>query len=175
MAQTDKHNNNRTAAAQPPAAIVAAAAKPNGAPFVFDKALPSAARAWKPSKPTDKTRDQITVALGSVVARIAGSAVTFPMDVQIVFPDKTTTPEVNLRQPWAAGPGGRGGSPLFGADDDATTKQLVESLGTITDQFLDAYAKLPADQRVDLDTISYDDASALIKSAAGSVRRSLKR
>lgn len=158
---------NRPAVSQP------SKNKLNAAPFVFDRIKHAAPRAWAPSKPTEKTAHQITIALGSVYARIAGSAVTFPMDVQIVFSDKTSTPDVVLRQPWQSAPGGRGGEPLFVADDDATAKLLADSLGNITDDFLKAYSKLPADSRLDFDTLDYATAQSLIRSKAGAVRRAL--
>ncbi len=149
--------------------------KLNPAPFVFDSAKHAAPRAWKPSNPTAKTADQITVALGTVAARIAGSTVTFPMDVQIVFSDKTSTPDVVLRQPWQSAPGGRGGEPLFRADDDASGAALVQSLETITDRFLEAYRAIPAEQRIDLDKLDYAAATSLIKAKTGGVRRTLVR
>lgn len=144
-------------------------------PFIFDRADFGAPRAWKPSKPTDKTRDQITVALGTVAARIAGSPITFPMDVQLVFSDKLDVGRYSLRMPWASGPGGRGGAPLFVADDDSSAKQLQETFAGITERFLAEYAKRPADQRLDLDELSYDDAAALIKSSTNGVTVARKR
>lgn len=147
----------------------------NAAPFVFDGIAPSPARAWFPSKPTDKNREQITIAVGSVTARIAGSSVTFPMDVNIVFADKTSSPDVTLRQPWNGRPGGFGGTPLFTSDDDKAAKIFHEAMETITDDFLQAYEKLPAESRLDFASLTYDSAALLVKAKTGSVRRSLAR
>lgn len=147
----------------------------NAAPFVFDAIKHVPVRAWRPSNPTAKTAEQITVALGTVSARIAGSTVTFPMDVQIVFTDKTSSPDVVLRQPWQSAPGGRGGNPLFTADDGDSGAKLTQSLESITDRFLDEYRKLPVEQRVDLDSIDYKLAESLIKAKTGGVRRTLAR
>jgi hypothetical protein len=150
------------------------APKLNTRPFVFERGtLIGNVRAWGPSKPTDKNREQITVAIGSVGARIAGSTVTYPMDVQIVFADKTATPDVVLRQPWHGF--AIGGKPLFEADDDASAKELADSFGSIVDQYLAWYEKQPAENRLDLKTIDYPTAAALIKAKTGGVRRSLTR
>lgn len=151
------------------------AAKLTGRPFTFEHGTLTPPRAWKPSKPTAITADQITVALGTIAARIAGSLVTYPMDVQIVFADKTATPDVVLRQPWLSAPGGRGGKPLFEADDDAGQKELADNFGSLVDQYLDWYSKQPAENRIDFKTINYEIAATLIKSKAGSVKRALPR
>ena len=145
-------------------------------PIVFESAHVAKPRAWRPSKPTAATVDQITVALGTVYARIAGSAVTFPMDVQLVFPDKTNDPSLTLRQPWLSAPGGRGGEPLFRTDDDASGKRFADSLSSIVDRFIGEYEKTPLENRVAVDgSLDHASAATLISVKTGGIRKTLTR
>ena len=148
----------------------------NTKPIVFESAHVAKPRAWRPSNPTANTVDQITVALGTVFGRIAGSTVTFPMDVQLVFPDKTGDPALTLRQPWLSAPGGRGGEPLFRTDDEISASAFADSLSSIVDRFIGEYEKTPLENRVAVDgSLSHADAAKLIAAKTGGIRKTLTR
>ena len=148
----------------------------NPTPLVFEAAHVAKPRAWRPSKPTAVTVDQITVALGTVFARIAGSSVTFPMDVHLVFPDKTNDPALTLRQPWLSAPGGRGGEPLFRCDDESANAKFADSLSSIVDRFIGEYEKTPLENRIAVDgSLSHADAAKLIAAKTGGIRKTLTR
>lgn len=150
MAATD----SRPATAQPKALI----------PFVFEAPKLAERRgAWRGKKTGDTS---ISMTVGSVAVRIAGSAVTFPAEIIVRFANDTDTEPTA----YASLPRGRFNAPLF-QTDGANAKAAQAELDTMADRgaayWLDWFDKQPDQQPL-------NDPAVALAALSGGVKRGVK-